>query len=306
MDIDLFLLNKVNKLKAGSSGGSTTSGGYLLKSDGTTSGAQNRRPIYSIYNNNARYGYTGQEWSTSNGHGTLYVYGQDARSRRMLFFTAAEYLDSSSVSAYYNKTLGPKGNFYVEGLQGGYGSHHGIRTNSMTSASSSSYLPFGSRIMFIRNPTSSSISTSLEWNFSNHYTSGYDGSSIIQYTPTFSGSATTFSTINGVTITRLYQYTSSTWSYTTSQNFTVPANTTIALTFNNTMNNWTSTTSGNIIYEINNLGMLHNLPNAGLETCLKCTAGYLPLASAQFNQSDNDNNIIKWFNMVGEVYGEYS
>ena len=306
MDIDLFLLNKVNKLKAGSSGGSATASGYLLKSDGTTSAAQHRRPIYSIYGSNSRSGYEGQSWTSSTGHGGLYLNGGDARSRRMLFFSAAEYLDNSGVSAYYNKTLGPKGNFYVEGLQGGYGNYHGIKTNSMTSAANASYMPFGSRILFLRNPTASDISTSLEWNFSNKYNSGYDGSCIVQYTPTFSGSAKTFSTVNGVNATQLYGYTSNTWSTTYSQSFSVPANTTSALTFNNTMYDWTSTTNGYILYEINNLGQMVNLTNAGLESCLKCTAGYLSLGSEQLNQSDNDNNIIKWFNMVGEVYGEYS
>lgn len=106
--------------------------------------------------------------------------------------------------------------------------------------SSNSYSPGIANVMFVKNPTASSISKTFRTTGTNSYGASYNGAAIAQIVP----NNTVMSAVTGATYTRLATDNSNSWDTNLSATVTVPANTTIALIWTNPMKYWTSFSSG--------------------------------------------------------------
>lgn len=306
MDMDLFLLNKLSQLKGGNSGGGGgPAGGYLIQPKDATypNYDMSRTPFYSVYSNNSRYAYSNQEWSSSNAQQNFSTYAaHGAPDQRAIFFAGREEMDRSQNTKYYNGTM--EGRALHHSSQRLYGSvryHSGIGQMMNQTNYHDNYGSFGVRLVFLRNPTDSTISTNLYFQHSTRYSHTYDGSCLIEYTP----NSTQYSQVTGVSKSTRWTYTSSTWSGSSNISISVGPKQTKAFALCTNYNYWTNTSNAYLIWETNAYYNTHVPIDAGLQCDLKATQHYLCNRVANYNGNDNsDNDLITFWNSLGEAFGD--
>ena len=305
MDMDLFLLNKLSQLKDGNTGGGGAAGGYLIAPhDSTkTNFSTNRIPFYSVYSTNGRYAYDNGEWSSGNHYSSFSTSAQyGAPDRRAIFFAASEAFDRASANRYYNTTMESRG--CTNSSQRLYHSVYktcGINQLTHVIRYHDNYASFGNNIVFLRNPTASTINSTLYWQFSCRYSHSHDGACLIEYTP----NNTAYSQVTDVSHTAPWQYTSSSWWTTASHSFSIAPYQTKAFVLCNSFQYYTSTDNAYWVYEGNNWYNTHIPINAGLVIDNKATQHYLCNRVANYNGNEAQNNdLVTFWKSLGETFGD--
>ena len=299
MDMDLFLLNKLSQLKGGGAGGGGEATGYLLSSE-----TASKNPFYSVYATNSRYGYDGLEWDSSLPSGSFSTSAQyGSQNQRDIFFAPAELIDRQSSDKRYNATMENRSaNQTSNRLSSGrYRTEDSINQLAHQIRYHDNYGSFGNRIIFLRNPTASTISSTLYWQFSCRYSHSHDGACVIQYTP----NNTSLTGTTDVNMSTVWTYTSDTWNNDAGYGFTLQPYQTKAYVLCNTFHYYTGTDNGYHIYENNSFYNFQNLVNNGIETDLKCTAAYLGLRRSDWTGNNTNTDIVNFFKSAGEVYGDH-
>jgi len=303
MDMDLFLLNKLSQLKDGNSGGGNASAmGAYLSNDASINTNNNYAPIASIYSNNCRASSPTETWSSSMPFGNFYTYNSDDNSKINRFFMAKERV-SENLNARYHMHSDESGHEALGGIQWADGRAVGCAHFIQQHNHNTSYSPFITRIMFIKNTTVSDITWNPHVQFSCKYASGHDGASHTYYMP----NAANYSEVTSVQMVTNWQYTSNTWNGTASTgNITIPAGRTVALVLQNSLQEWTSTYN---VYWIYGHSIFYNLATmpAGLRCDLKATLAYQTMRDVTSYSGGNGytaTDIVKFFNNIGTVYGD--
>jgi hypothetical protein len=306
MDTDLFLLNKLSKLKDGNSGGGGgVAGGYLIspKNPSTNNYHVRKKPFYTVYSTNTRYAYDGQEWASSNAQGSFSTAAQyGASDRRAIFFAGREEMDRSRDDKIYNHTHGGRSRHNTsQKLQGSLRHHCGINQMQHIGRWHDNYGSFGTRLLFLRNPTDSNVSANLYWQHSTRYTHSHDGSCLIEYTP----NNTAYSNVSGVAHSTIWSYTSDNWHGQSDVQITLTPGQTRAFALCTNFMYYTNTNNGYLIWETNSFHRTNDTLDSGLEIDLKATQHYLCNRQPNYTGSDSGNqDLITFWKSLGEAFGD--
>lgn len=303
MDMDLFLLNKLSQLKDGNSGGGNASSmGAYLSNDASVNTDNDYAPIASIYASNCRASSPTETWSTTAPFGNFYTYNSDDPSKINRFFMAKE-RTSENLNARYHMHSDESGHDAVGGIQWSDGHAMGCAHWFPQHNYNSSYSPFLTRILFMKNTTASDIIWNPHVQFNSQWSSGHDGASHTYYVP----NAANYSEVTSVQMVTNWQYTSSVWNTTASTgNVTIPARTTVAFVLQNSCNAWTSSYNIHWVWGHNIFYNLHQMP-VGLRCDLKATLAYQTMRDTTSYSGSNgytQADIVKFFNNIGTVYGD--
>ena len=291
--MDIYLLNELNKLEAGGAGGSTGLTAFLPNTLDETKTA-NQSQWVSISRNNPRDNLDNQGWSSNNAHTSHYVYLNGAYDYEFHFADAlgklhADHVNSDSRSNYATGSK-PEVHFAKNNTVGYWGF-------TTVPGSSTSYAPFRSMVMFIKNPTSSSISTTLYGALSSYWSSGHDGAGVVVGTPNNTDNAA----VTSLSWSKLWNGAGSNgylnnWNGT----LTVPANTTVVVIAAGTNYYWTGTTYQYYYSsDMNSFNNLQVLSDAGLECDLEMT-----ISALQHRDSFNSaaNNAYRIWNATARAF----
>ena len=243
-----------------------------------------RRPysiptINTVNNRNNGWAYN---WSNSESWTNYYNYltgSQTADCERAFWFALGTNNRQNTLSYSVNdmnQGIG-KIEYAKNSVVGGEGVHIDVQQNS-------SYSPFRSRVMFLRNfhPTLSKTVT-MYGHYANYWSSGYDGSGVAIGTPNVNGSYANTTLINwSVPVNRTGGNSYYTWSW----NVTIPAKTTVAVVQTNTMYYWQS---GYVYWhlDVNKFYDLHTtFSDFWVQPDLKMTQ-----AALQYNDLNNEFNV---------------
>lgn len=304
MDMDLFLLNKLQQLKDGGSSSSGGSGASFIDNTDATVTSDRLKPIATVVGTNNRGSGPGYNWSSNIPEGTFYTYLQDSNSMRWAFFAPRQKVDMNSGGngAYYNVNTNTQDNENYSGIEWASDSFIGHPIMAPAQNYSGSYSPFMSRIMFLRNTNNSSTSCNVYSYYSNKWSSGYDGAALALYTP----NSQNFTDVTDVSLSRQWDYTGSTWIDSRSASFSIPARTTVAVLLCNSVQNWTGFNNGEWLYHFNGFYNLHTTFTNGIECDLRATEAYAKMCDNSMQDNvTNNSNIVKFFNNVGRMYGNW-
>ena len=187
--------------------------------------------IYSISNRTDSWAYN---WSNADDWGNYYIYYNSQTDAERNFWKALGKHTRQNTLSYSNIDMRTynKIDWATGSVMGGEMTYNTISNNT-------SYGPVGHRLMFIRNfhPTTSKTIT-MYGHYSNYWSAGYEGSSVVIGTP----NTNRYSTCTSVTWSCPANRTSGNSYYTWSWNVTIPAQTTVAVVQSNSMYYWTSGT----------------------------------------------------------------
>ena len=305
MDIDLFLLNKLDQLKQG---GSVSAGGNisdLIPATDATTTTDIQKPIATYYGTSVR-GATpvGSSWaSTVNGNA---FYTRGAGNQELNFWGPKGQAVFDYQEYSYIKEFEYADHTNSTGIQFADRGTCGIQNMGNSHNHNTSYGPFGARIMFLRNTTTSSINKTVYAWFSSYYSSGYDGTSILSFTPNSSN----FTDVTSVQASELYNYTSNTWINTASATVTIPAQTTVAVVLTNTFDTWTGVNNSTWCYGHNGFYNLGSTVQGGIECDMRALEMYAKVSNQTYatgaTSGDQQSTIVSFFNSIGDVYGNYN
>lgn len=217
--MDLYILNEIQKLKSGGlpSGGATGLG--------TESAVSNQQTVAAFVSVMDRYYHQTFDWSSSLNSRTYYAYAGAGANDYYTPCMALESLRGSGRTNY--SAFGQQGNnISNRGLI--FAKHDDIglsTTQQFAGRATSGYNPIGVVAMFIRNPTGSDVTRTVNNTKSNYWESGYEGGSAWVYTP----NSTAYSTTTGGTWQNVQSRTSSNSQYNETYSITVPAGKTVIL-----------------------------------------------------------------------------
>jgi hypothetical protein len=304
MDMDLFLLNKLSQLKDGPSSSSGGSGSAFLDNTDTVVSAERLKPIATVVAQNQRGSGPGYNWTSSLPIGSFYTRGSNSESVQAIFFAPRAKVDmqKNQNGAYRNVTASTQNNGSPNGLEFAGDRFVGSPIMGGNQNWDSSYSPFISRIMFLRNTTPQSRSVDVNSYFSVKYQSGHDGAALILYTP----NAENFTDVTSVTSTIQWDKSGSGWIDSQGTTISIPAKRTVAVVLCNTCHNWTGFNNGEWTYNFNGFYALNNTITNGVECDMKATEAYAKMCDSSFVQNPSGNeNIIKCFNNIGRMYGNW-
>lgn len=224
------LIDKLTPLKS-----ATHVSGLFLKDRpyGTT------RPLVipTLYATNERGNNPQSSWSSSDYWTSFYTYLNSANDcERAAFNAVGDYYFSGGTDFTYNSK-----SYNNTRLEFSKRNRSGFTIAShFTQNNNTSYGPWGSRIMFIKNRGTTTKTVSVWAQMSSYWSSGHDGAGWRVGIPNTSG----YAGVTSLTWSNLGQYTGSTWNWTTSGSFSLPANTTAVVLACNTFQYWTSFPSG--------------------------------------------------------------
>ena len=304
MDMDLFLLNKLQQLKDGGSSSSGGSGASFLDNTDALTTTDRLKPIATVVGTNNRGSGPGYNWSSNLPEGTFYVRMDNSESQHWGFFAPRQKvdMDSGGSGAYYNTNTNMQDNENYSGIEWASDDFIGHPIMSPSQNWSSSYTPFISRIMFLRNTNNTSTSCNVDSYYSSYWSSGYDGTCLMLYTP----NSQNFTDVTDISMSRRWEYTNNTWINNTGTTFTIPARTTVAVILYNSVGQWTSFSNGNWLYHFNGFYNLRNTFTNGIECDLRATEAYAKMSDNSMQDNvGNNSNIVKFFNNVGRMYGNW-
>ena len=216
--MDLYILNEVQKLKAG--GLPSASGGF-----GTETPVSNQQTVAAFVGVMDRYYHQTHDWTSSLNGKNWYAYAQGGSND---YWTPMMGLEALRGSGRTDRgTMGVVGNnISNRGLL--FAKHDDIglcTTQQWAGRATSNYNPVGVVAMFIRNPTNTDVTRTVHNRKTNYWSSGYEGGSAWVYVP----NSTEYSNTTGGQWTNLQSRTSGNSEYTETYSLTVPANKTVIL-----------------------------------------------------------------------------
>ena len=168
--MDLYLLNELNKLEAGGASSSSEAGSMFLPND--ANGDTSVWPYITRVND--RQQTDNWTWSSSSPYTSFYTYGGNGnQDAEFGVFNAIgkPYTEDNQRTSYDNG--GPPELGYIHG-----GRHGGPFSMYNTRWNGTSYPPFRTTIMWLKNTTTGNLSMNLYGSMSSNWNSGHDGASM--------------------------------------------------------------------------------------------------------------------------------
>lgn len=259
-----------------------------------TDGTRKPYSIPTITSINNRGNSPSYSWNNNDSWTNFYVYQNGDSSSERAFWHGLG-TNRQDTSSYHNYDIRSRGQ--VE-----YAKAYTVGGNSQynTHPRTTSYGPFRSRVMFIRNfhPTSAK-SVTVYSRHSSYWSSGYDGSGFSVGFP----DSTSYSGTTNVNWSQQWQYTGSTSNRTQSASFTIQPQQTVAVVLANTLYYWTS---GNSTYRWYDHNQFYNLDGTfsdnWIQPDLKMT--YVASQFHEFSQDYNGYSAHKIWNRTAELFGD--
>lgn len=311
MDMDLFLLNKLDQLKnSGSSSGGSAQGQLLDSSQGEPS--YNYAPTFMVQNVNLRTALSSSQEgyyssALSGGYSTFTPYNNTVAENTVAFFGASGMVNPYSGSGPagenstgYNAATIPHqkllfGDVYRMGTdhyQNAVGSH------------STSYTPIMYGTVFVKNTTDAAITRTFYTRMSVEANSGYQYANVGYFTP----NAATYGGVTDMTYTRVANQTGNDTNWTSGNSITVPAKTTVAVVLYNSCYYDTGIYNGHqVAYRQTCYNLQSFFTQAKDLVCdTKATLAYLTLKDGDFSgaKATDYSDIVRFYNNIANVYGE--
>ena len=248
--MDLYLLQRANKLKSSLGSGASSGGSpFTVKTNKASASLPNKPHIVPILMaGQERYtqGANGNYWSSNWAGGPVYHNRlHNEGSTEMAFWGA---MGNMTPQEYTNQDCGPINSILPRQEVGGpiimYAKRGkiGYTFNQQIAGGSSSYSPFMNALMFVKNPTSSDVTTTVRSIGSTQAPSNYNGRGMSIFVPNNVKKTLT----TDVTWSNIYQTAASTISNDSGAvSVTFPANKTVAVIFSSSAIYWTSFSNGN-------------------------------------------------------------
>ena len=169
--MDIYLLNEIQKLENATP--SASGSGFFLSNNATT--GETVWPIITSTNN--RGNVDNMAWNTSSPHATFYAYFNSEFDSEHAAYMAIQNGNhqSNNMSNHEGDSM-PKARF-------GKGNWVGVAGVYGTPYKTQSYPPLRTSLMFVKNPTSSSVNMTVNFGGSSYYNSGYDGAAFAIHLP---------------------------------------------------------------------------------------------------------------------------
>jgi hypothetical protein len=256
--------------------------------------------IPSLYSNNDRGNNPQSSWSSSDYWTSFYTYlnsGNDCE--RAAFMAVGDYHFSGGTNFTYNSKSygGGRLEFSKQNRVG-----HTVGTH-LTSNNNTSYGPFGSRVMFVKNRGTAAIGVNFYFQAAVYWSSGHDGMGLWIGEPNTSG----YSGVTSLAWTRLGIYQSSNWQQTMTGSFTLQPGRTYVVLGCNTFQYWTSFPSGGHWNSGSQFyGLDTTFSNSNIVPDLKLT--HTAMVAGDWNRFTNSagNQFFQHWPLCGELFGENS
>ena len=314
MDMDLFLLNKLAQLKGTGGSTQTADNSALLDSTDRWEPTVSTNPVYSVFSmvpRTAAISSTEAYWSsTLSSNGTYQPANTSYQSRHFWGASSALNMHPTTTAAAKQNSPWHKNSTLDYGLQ--FASSMDdmvyIDVHDATGSYSTTYPPMAFRIMFVRNNTDASLTKTFYTRSSVQASNAYSYSGLYQYTP----NAANFSEVTDVSGSLINSYTSGNNEINQSHSVTIPAKTTIALVAMSTFYQYTGIYNGSNGETVNGFYNLDAAFNADPSTDISCdpkaTLMYMQYTDFDLSTTDSANtdlsHIVRFFNKVGEIYGD--
>ena len=252
--MDLYILNEVQRLKG--SGPSAESLADNPMGFENLEEYPNVDGWTSFWALNWRTGNSNYNWGTSHAaNSSFYVYGNaSAETAQALMWNSRGFTGNGTTVSNYD-CIGYQHQTHSNMKYLGYA------TSAHSNNTSSSNGPFSTNVVFVRNPTKSDITTSVNFYHSNYWSSGYEGSSVALFTP----NGAKYDQTTGGTWSFPFTQTSGNSFYSDTVSITVPAGKTCILVLSATSLYWTSSYQAGLWSNSNGIGNVDALSATGLE-----------------------------------------
>lgn len=259
--MDLYLLNELNKLESGSSGGAAVGALMPARADGTDLAGKNTWAMVTKHNN--RNQQDNISFSSSSSYTTWYAYISTTQDAEWAFSYVLDqphmYSGLTSRSNNYHNGSHKQVVFSDGGKVGKGGISHG--------KSGAGYSGFTTGAVFVKNPTQSDITVTVYTQTSGYWNNGYEGSGCNVGTPNNTDKAA----VTGLSWSSKFTSTTNTTGQNQSFSVTFPAGKTVVLLLNSSDYYWTGTTYNYYFVRNNHFYNLETLSNAGLVCDLEMT-----------------------------------
>lgn len=298
--IELYLLNRANKVKA--SIGTPTAGGSPFPEMEGEVAATSPTIIPMIFSQYDRSTSGQLSWTSNNNFSQAYTTNMDSVGDMNLSFWFAlgdASPNTTGNSSYFQRFAGKFNNGESNKTRLLYGTRQWIGHfgNHYSYGGNTTYSPFCSSVMFIRNPTGADITKTFKFSHTTGSQASYSATAICSIVPNNTSKTST----NSTTATRNYLHTSNSYSQTGTCSITFPANKTTAVVFVASAINWTSFSSGQhwvLGQYIQNLNEIFD--SSGLVPDLKMTT----VAYQGRNNSWTEQSPYMVWTECGAVYGD--
>lgn len=216
--MDIYLLNEIQKLENATP--SSSGSGFFLSNNATT--GETVWPIITSTNN--RHNVDNMAWTTSSPFATFYAYFNSENDSNHAAYMALQ------TGNFQGNNMNDHDGDSMPKVRFAHGNWVGATGTYGTPWKGNSYPPIRCSLMFVKNPTSSSINATVNFGASCGYNSGYDGAGFAMHIPNADNKA-------NVTSTNYYKasYLNNTVNYTQSLNQAIPAGRTATIVGCNTM-----------------------------------------------------------------------
>ncbi|MBV2145984.1 MAG: hypothetical protein KTM48_04750, partial [Wolbachia endosymbiont of Pissodes strobi] len=171
--------------------------------------------------------YNDYGWSDDNGYFKTELgqwYKDTAKTDYMLQLLAGSNTYDCTYSSFYH----PPQLYFLQGSNGKFLYRKAfLRRSHSSDQYSYPYALLG--VIFVKNTTNSDKTRTLHFSGSSRWSSGYEGAGLFVGTPSHVN--TNKSAISGITWTNIYNYSTNSAVFSSSNNITVPANKTVAILF---------------------------------------------------------------------------
>lgn len=255
--------------------------------------------IPTIYGTNERANNPQSTWSSSDYWTSFYTYLNNANDcERAAFNAVGDYYFSGGTDSTYNSRSQPTRLEFAKGNRCGFGTSNWTTQNNNTS-----YGPWGSRVMFVKNRGTTAVGVNFYFNFSSYWSSGHDGSGMWIGEPNTSG----YSGVTSLAWSQLGRLQSSSWNTTMSGSYTLQPGRSYVILGCNTFQYWTTTSNGGFW---NPVSRFYNLDttfsNSNIVPDLKLTHTALVGGDWSRFTSSTSNQFFAHWPLTGEIFGENS
>lgn len=218
--MDIYLLNEIQKLEAGGSSAASSGDMFLPRNE---DGSLDDAVIPIVSRSGQRQSAYPNSWTSSYGGTTFYTYNSDTHSQRVRFWMPSGTARKDSNSYSEQEGTAPE-ILYASSRKVGVCKSHTSKWDG------SSYAPWRTSIMFIKNKGTTNKTVNVYGTVSSQWSSGHDGSSMTYYTPNnVAGS------VSSVSMSNVWSYQSTTTTYNNNGSITIPAGRTVAVSLANSM-----------------------------------------------------------------------
>lgn len=276
--MDIYLLNEIQKLEKG--GGTTAASGdmFLPRAE---DGSLDDEIVPIVSRSGQRQAAYPNDWTSSYGGTTFYTYNSDTHSQRTRFWMPSGTANKSGNN--YNEFEGTAPEII-------YASNNkvGVCKSHTSMWQGSSYAPWRTSIMFIKNKGASTQSVTVYGTVSSQYSSGHDGSSMTFYTPNNANPAS----VSSISYSNAWSYSSTNTTYNNSGAINIPAGYTIAVVVANSMYYHQDTNSNASWHDLNGFYNLSGtFAHADIVPDLEMTQTYLMMRHYTAAYTDNPTSV---------------